>query len=97
MSGAAAHTVVILSIITELLFSLFLIIGWWVRPSALILALYTICVISSFSDFSVAWPELGAVVVEFLKGLAIVGGLFHVAGSGSGWFGCDFLVHKKKA
>lgn len=97
-SNWAAQTIVILSIIVELLFSFFLAIGWWVRFSALILAIYTICVITMLNDFwKLEGPEMLAGLTDFLKGVAIIGGLFQIMGSGSGWFACDFLCHRKKA
>lgn len=69
----------------EILGGLSLFLGLRARLGAAVLILYLIAVTALFHNF---WDLEGAVrqlqLIEFLKNLAIIGGLFYVASSGAG-------------
>lgn len=84
-SALGAHIVVVISSLVEIVFSCFLIVGYQARFSAFALALYTLFTISLLNDF---WRLDGADMmvglIDFMKGIAIVGGLLYVMASGAG-------------
>lgn len=79
-----------LAIIIELLGGLLVLVGYRTRITAIILLLYLIPVTYLFHDFwhaDAAAKELQT--IEFLKNLAIFGGLVLLATSGAGLFSID--------
>lgn len=76
MAGAA----IIAAIIVELAGGVALVLGWHVRTAAAALALYTILTALLFHfDFSQQMQQ-----IQFLKNMAIAGGLLYVLGFGAG-------------
>jgi putative oxidoreductase len=95
-SSLGAQIVVVISSLVEIVFSSFLIVGYQSRFSAFALALYTLFTISLLNDF---WRLDGADMmvglIDFMKGIAIVGGLLYVMASGPGSFSRDSLKVKE--
>lgn len=76
MAGAA----IVAAIIVELAGGVALVLGWHIRTAAAALALYTILTALLFHfDFSQQMQQ-----IQFLKNMAIAGGLFYVLGFGAG-------------
>lgn len=76
--------------VVEILGGLSLLTGYFTRIGATILILFLIPTTLIFHDF---WNQVGQErqmqMIEFLKNLAIFGGLFYVLGSGAGKFSID--------
>jgi putative oxidoreductase len=83
--------------VVEIVGGLFLIFGYKARFGALILLLYLIPTTAIFHDF---WNSGAADQVaqqtNFLKNLAIFGGLLYVLCDGAGGFSLDHFRHKEK-
>jgi uncharacterized membrane protein YphA (DoxX/SURF4 family) len=76
----------------ELLGGLALALGAWTRPAALLVAGFTVVATLLAHHFWAAPAgQQAAQTVQFLKNLAIVGGLLAVAAAGAGRFGVDGL------
>ena len=79
-----------LATLFEVLGGLALLVGWQTRPAALILFLYMIPVTLVFHHFwSVPPAEQQMQMVQFLKNLAILGGLLTVNAWGAGALSLD--------
>jgi len=80
------------AIILEILFPLFLIIGYKTKWAASIMALFTFAVAIIFhTDFSE-----GMQMIFFLKDLAIAGGFMIVVAFGPGKISLDYYFNSKK-
>ena len=80
------------AIILEILFPLFLIVGYKTRWAASIMALFTFAVAIIFhTDFSE-----GMQMMFFLKDLAIAGGFMIVVAYGPGKISLDYYFNSKK-
>lgn len=78
------------AVIVETLGGLALILGWFTRPAAGILALFLIPVTWIFHDFwNAPDAERALQMAMFLKNLAIIGGLLYAVGAGAGKFSVD--------
>jgi len=90
MGLPAVEALAILAAIIELGCALALVFGKWARAAALILALYLIPVTLVFHAF---WNYVGMEqrmqMINFLKNLAIMGGLTYVATYGAGFSALD--------
>lgn len=82
--------------IVEVLAGAFLLLGLKTRIAALILVLFLIPATLIFHDFWNSSPaDVAAQMVNFLKNLAIIGGLFYIIGNGAGKFSIDHLINKE--
>lgn len=82
------HVLLVLTIIIELGGGIMLLLGWHARTAALLIALFLIPVTIIFHGF---WniSDAQEMMVQqrmFMKNIAITGGLFCIAGMGSGTF-----------
>ena len=88
------EVVAVLAILIELGCGLALLLGAWTRFSALLLAVYLIPVTLIIHAF---WADAGVErqmeMFNFLKNLAIIGGLVYVAAYGAGKLGVDERRH----
>jgi putative oxidoreductase len=76
----------------ELLSGLFLALGAWARPAALLVAGFTVvATLLAHRFWAAPAGQQAAQTIQFLKNLAIVGGLLAVAAAGAGRFGMDGL------
>jgi putative oxidoreductase len=73
------------SLSVEVLGSLLLIIGFWVRPVAVGMALFTLATALVFHKNFADQNQM----IHFLKNIAIIGGLLQVAAFGGGKFSLD--------
>lgn len=81
----AASVLVWAAAAVELLGGALLLIGWQVRSAALVLAVYTIVAAIVFHAFwSAPAAEVMMQKINFMKNLAIAGGLIALAGVGGG-------------
>lgn len=84
------------SAIIEILGGAFVLFGFKIRIAALVLALFLIPVTLIFHDF---WNSPPTAVAEqmanFLKNLAIIGGLFYIVSSGAGKLSIDRFINKE--
>lgn len=72
-------------IVVEFFVSLVIAVGFWTRPLALLLALYTLgTALIGHHFWTMAGPERSANAINFYKNLCIIGGflLLYVAGPG---------------
>lgn len=84
------------SAIIEVVGGTFLLFGFKTRITALVLLLFLIPVTVIFHGFwDLAPPEVQQQMVEFLKNLAIFGGLLYTVGTGAGKFSIDHLINKE--
>ena len=80
------------AIILEILFPLFLIVGYKTKWAASIMALFTFTVTIVFhTDFSESMQ-----LILFLKNIAIVGGFMIIVAYGPGKISLDHYFHSKK-
>lgn len=81
----------IVAAVVELLGGLSLLLGYRTRWGAALLILYLIPVTGIFHDFwMIEDPAMRQMqVIEFLKNIAIMGGLFYVLGAGGGKWSFD--------
>jgi len=79
-----------LAILMELGGGLAILLGYWARPAALLMFFYLAVVTLSFHHF---WTYQGAAqqtqMINFLKNLAILGGLLQLASQGAGGLSLD--------
>jgi putative oxidoreductase len=76
----APEFVLVLTILLEVGGGLLLVLNWQARAAAVVLALFTLAAGVIFHDFWTRPPEeLTNQMNHFLKNIAIVGGLLHVA------------------
>lgn len=94
---AAVPVLLTLSIAVELAGGLAVFIGWRARSSALLLLLYLVPVTAVFHDF---WAQQGMAaqveLVNFLKNVAIMGGLLLIAAFGPGPYSVDSWLRRKR-
>lgn len=84
------------ALLVELIGGLFLFTGYKVRWGALVLFLYLIPVTYIFHDFWTADAASRQMqMIQFLKNLAIMGGLLHVLATGAGCCSMDHCCRKK--
>lgn len=87
-----------LSAAIEIFGAIFLLLGYWTRTVATILALFLLIVTLVMHNFWALDPKESAEqLVEFLKNLGIIGGLLYVISSGPGhWAICkdDSCSHR---
>ena len=80
------------AVVVEILFPLFLIIGYKTRLTALVMALFTFTVAIIFhTDFTE-----GTQMVFFLKDLAIAGGFMIIFAYGPNRFSLDYFLKSKQ-
>ncbi len=80
------------SAILEVLGGALLLFGCKIRWTASIIALYLIPVTIIFHKFwGINPPESELQLIEFLKNLAIIGGLLYIAATGAGKLSIDYL------
>jgi putative oxidoreductase len=80
----------------EILGGLLLVLGWKTRFGAIILALFLIATTVIFHDFWRERPELVEVqMINFLKNLAIFGGLLYILATGPGSISIDRLCKNR--
>ncbi|QXH54941.1 DoxX family protein [Pseudomonas maumuensis] len=78
------------AVIMELLVGILLILGFYTRPLALLFALFVLgTALLGHPFWNMVEPERSANMTQFLKNLAIVGGLLLLALSGAGRFSLD--------
>lgn len=81
----------------EILGGLSLVLGYKTRLGAAILLLFLIPTTYIFHDFwNLEGAERTSQQIEFLKNLAIFGGLLYVIAVGAGRCACDACCHKEK-
>ena len=74
----------------ELLVGILLILGFYTRPLALLFALFVLgTALLGHPFWNMVEPERSANMTQFLKNLAIVGGLLLLALTGAGRFSLD--------
>jgi putative oxidoreductase len=74
----------------ELAGGLLILVGWQARAAALVLALFTVLVTPIFHNFwTVPADQALNQTIHFMKNIAIIGGLLHVAARGSGRLSID--------
>jgi len=94
----AAEPLAALAAVVELGCALALLLGAWARPAGLLLALYLIPVTVVFHAFwNHAGMEQRMQLINFLKNLAIMGGLAYVAAYGPGLFAVDARRRRRAA
>ncbi len=83
--------------IVEIVGGLSLLLGVKIRWGAILLLLYLICITVIFHDFwNVAEPMARKMqMINFMKNLAIFGGLLYVVSCGAGGWACDACCRKK--
>ncbi|MEE1888916.1 DoxX family protein [Pseudomonas carassii] len=78
------------AVIMELLVGILLILGFYTRPLALLFALFVLgTALLGHPFWNMIEPERSANMTQFLKNLAIVGGLLLLALTGAGRFSLD--------
>ncbi|AMK30453.1 DoxX family protein [Pseudomonas mosselii] len=78
------------AVIMELLVGILLILGFYTRPLALLFALFVLgTALLGHPFWNMVEPERSANMTQFLKNLAIVGGLLLLAVTGAGRFSLD--------
>ena len=78
------------AVIMELLVGILLILGFYTRPLALLFALWVLgTALLGHPFWNMVEPERSANMTQFLKNLAIVGGLLLLALTGAGRFSLD--------
>ncbi|KNX77254.1 membrane protein [Pseudomonas sp. 250J] len=78
------------AVIMELLVGILLILGFYTRPLALLFALFVLgTALLGHPFWNMVEPERSANMTQFLKNLAIVGGLLLLAITGAGRFSLD--------
>lgn len=78
------------AVIMELLVGILLILGFYTRPLALLFALFVLgTALLGHPFWNMVEPERSANMTQFLKNLAIVGGLLLLALTGAGRFSLD--------
>ncbi len=84
------------SAILETLGGAFLLFGFKTRITALTLLLFLIPVTLIFHEFwNIPTAEVQQQMVEFLKNLAIFGGLLYIIAAGAGKYSIDYLMYKE--
>ncbi|CRI57897.1 DoxX family protein [Pseudomonas sp. CCOS 191] len=79
-----------IAVIMELLVGILLILGFYTRPLALLFALFVLgTALIGHPYWNMVEPERSANMTQFLKNLAIVGGLLLLALTGAGRFSLD--------
>ncbi|WP_248919729.1 DoxX family protein [Pseudomonas entomophila] len=79
-----------IAVIMELLVGILLILGFYTRPLALLLALFVLgTALLGHPFWNMVDPERSANMTQFLKNLSIIGGLLVLAVSGPGRFSLD--------
>ena len=79
-----------IAVIMELLVGILLILGFYTRPLALLFALFVLgTALIGHPFWNMVEPERSANMTQFLKNLAIVGGLLLLALTGAGRFSLD--------
>jgi putative oxidoreductase len=94
---AAVPVLLVLSIAVEVAGGLAVLIGWRARSSAVLLLLYLIPVTAVFHDFW-AQQDMAAQMelVNFLKNVAIMGGLLLIVAFGPGPYSVDSWLRRKR-
>ncbi|MDH1655293.1 DoxX family protein [Pseudomonas mosselii] len=78
------------AVIMELLVGILLILGFYTRPLALLFALFVLgTALLGHPFWNMVEPERSANMTQFLKNLAIVGGMLLLAVTGAGRFSLD--------
>jgi putative oxidoreductase len=86
------------AILVEVLGGLALVVGYRARLAALSLALFLVPTTLLFHAFWSAPPEAAQMqTINFMKNLAIIGGLLYVVANGAGAFSLDALRARKRA
>ncbi|MCG8291997.1 DoxX family protein [Pseudomonas entomophila] len=79
-----------IAVIMEFLVGILLILGFYTRPLALLLALFVLgTALLGHPFWNMVDPERSANMTQFLKNLSIIGGLLVLAVSGPGRFSLD--------
>ncbi|MDF9617074.1 DoxX family protein [Pseudomonas entomophila] len=79
-----------IAVIMEFLVAILLILGFYTRPLALLLALFVLgTALLGHPFWNMVDPERSANMTQFLKNLSIIGGLLVLAVSGPGRFSLD--------
>lgn len=85
------------AVVLELGGGLLLLLGCWARLGAAALIVFLIPVTAIFHDFwTYSGSEQQTQMIHFMKNLAILGGLFVVAGAGGGCCSLDHLRKSKR-
>ncbi len=85
-----AHVLLVIAALIEVLGGFSLLLGWKTRYSAVLLLLFLLPVTYFFHDFwSLTGKEQQMEMIQFLKNLAIFGGLLYVASAGPGKYSID--------
>jgi putative oxidoreductase len=86
------------AILIEVLGGLALIVGYRARIAALALIVFLVPATILFHAFWAAPPEATQMqMINFMKNLALMGGLLFVAASGAGVFSLDALLARRRA
>jgi putative oxidoreductase len=94
----ATEALAAVAAVLELGCALALLVGAWARPAGLLLALYLIPVTLVFHAFwNYTGMEQRMQLINFLKNLAIMGGLTYVATYGPGLFALDARWRRRAA
>ncbi|MBW3596423.1 MAG: DoxX family protein [Planctomycetes bacterium] len=95
---AAVPLFLVGAILCEVLGGLLLLLGCWARLGALILIVFLIPTTLIFHDFwTYAGEEQQTQMINFLKNLAILGGLLMVFAYGAGGISLDARSRRKRA
>jgi putative oxidoreductase len=86
------------AILIEVLGGLALVVGYRARIAALALIVFLVPATILFHAFWAAPPEAAQMqMINFMKNLALMGGLLFVAASGAGAFSLDALLARRRA
>ncbi|QVM93480.1 DoxX family protein [Pseudomonas entomophila] len=90
LGAPAPMLAAVIAVIMEFLAAILLILGFYTRPLALLLALFVLgTAVLGHPFWNMVDPERSANMTQFLKNLSIIGGLLVLAVSGPGRFSLD--------
>lgn len=84
------EVLLVMALIVELVGALMILLGWHTRAGAFVLVLFVIVVTMVFHNFWTYPPaESATQMAQFLKNVAIIGGMFYIIAYGAGRFSID--------
>lgn len=84
------HVAAVVAIIAEFLFGILIVVGFYARPLALLVAIYTLATaFIGHHYWTMTGPAQAANMINFYKNVSIVGGLLLLAATGAGRYSVD--------